>query len=202
MDFILPILTRRGDDQKAWKAFKKQGDIIYEKVQVLRQSQRDETDQQLDAYRDIIKAIALLAKTAGDLAGADHQFSELQASFAQLPELPRQLPEKLLEGIQRDYRNACDQFDNGRSRIIRIRDNQQLDALRQKASLCTRLEALAASASEQQLQAISQQWDSIELHNPGLSQRIEARRDSAHTNMDRDGSPRKGACFVFDSRSW
>ena len=179
-------VTRRGEDQKAWKAFKKQGDIIYNKVQELRQSQRDETDQQLDAYRGIIKAIQQLAKTANDLAEADHQFSELEASFGQLPELPRQLPEKLLEGIQRDYRKACDQFDNGRSRIIKGRHNQQLDALRQKASLCTRLEALAASASEQQLQEISQQWDSIELHNPGLSQRIEARRDSALTYMDRD----------------
>ncbi|MFC1560789.1 DUF349 domain-containing protein, partial [Pseudomonadota bacterium] len=179
-------VTRRGDDQKAWKAFKKQGDIIYNKVQELRQSQRNETDQQLDAYRGIIKAIQQLAKTANDLAEADHQFSELQASFAQLPELPRQLPEKLLEGIQRDYRKACDQFDNGRSRIIKGRHNQQLDALRQKASLCTRLEALAASASEQQLQEISQQWDSIELHNPELSQRIEARRASALTDIDRD----------------
>ena len=179
-------VTRRGEDQKAWKAFKKQGDIIYNKVQELRQSQRDETDQQLDAYRGIIKAIQQLAKTANDLAEADHQFSELEASYSQLPELPRQLPEKLLEGILRDYRNACDQFDNGRSRIIKGRHNQQLDALRQKASLCTRLEALAASASKQQLQEISQQWDSIELHNPGLSQRIEARRDSAQSDMDRD----------------
>jgi ribosome-binding protein aMBF1 (putative translation factor) len=179
-------VTRRGEDQKAWKAFKKQGDIIYNKVQELRQSQRAETDQQLDAYRDIIKAILQLAKTANDLAEADHQFSELEASFGQLPELPRQLPEKLLEGIQRDYRNACDQFDNGRSRIIKGRHNQQLDGLRQKASLCTRLEALAASAPEQQLQEISQQWDAIELHNPGLLQRIEARRDSAQSDMDRN----------------
>ena len=179
-------VTRRGEDQKAWKAFKKQGDIIYNKVQELRRSQRDETDQQLDAYRGIIKAIQQLAKTADDLAEADHQFSELQASYSQLPELPRQLPEKLLGGIDRDYRQACDQFDLCRSRIIKGRHNQQLDALRQKASLCTRLEALAASASEQQLQEISQQWDAIELHNPGLSQRIEARRDSAHTDMDRE----------------
>ena len=179
-------VTRRGEDQKAWKAFKKQGDIIYNKVQELRQGQRNETDQQLDAYRGIIKAIQQLAKTANDLAESDHQFSELEASFTQLPELPRQLPEKLLEGIQRDYRKACDQFDNGRSRILKGRQNQQLDGLRQKANLCTQLEALAASASEQQLQEISQQWDSIELHNPGLSQRIEARRDSALTDMDRD----------------
>ncbi|MFT5597799.1 MAG: exonuclease SbcC [Chitinophagales bacterium] len=179
-------VTRRGEDQKAWKAFKKQGDIVYNKVQALRQSQRDETDQQLDAYRDIIKAIGQLAKSVNDLAETDHQFSELQTSYSQLPELPQLLPEKLLEGIQRDYRNACDQFDNCRSRIIKGRHNQQLDGLRQKASLCTQLEALAASASEQQLQEIFKQWDSIELHNPGLSQRIVARRESAQTDMNRD----------------
>ena len=78
------------------------------------------------------KQLQQLAQTANDLAEADHQFSELQVSYSQLPELPRQLPEKLLEGIQRDYRNACDQFDNGRSRIIKGRHNQQLDALRPK----------------------------------------------------------------------
>jgi hypothetical protein len=193
-------VTRRGEDQKAWKAFKKQGDIVYNKVQALRQSQRDETDQQLDAYRDIIKAIGQLAKSVNDLAETDHQFSELQTSYSQLPELPQLLPEKLLEGIQRDYRNACDQFDNCRSRIIKGRHNQQLDGLRQKASLCTQLEALAASASEQQLQEIFKQWDSIELHNPGLSQRIVARRESAQTDMNRDAitSERRMLCIRLE----
>lgn len=178
-------VTRRGEDQKAWKAFKKQGDITYDKIQTLRQSQRDETDQQLNDYRGIIKAIRQLAKKANDLAEADHQFSELQTSYSGLPGLPRQLPEKLLEGLQRDYRNACHQFDTCRARIMKDKHNQQLDALRQKASLCTRLEALAASASEQQLLEISQQWDSIDLHNSGLSQRIDARRESANTDIDR-----------------
>ncbi|MFT5506454.1 MAG: exonuclease SbcC, partial [Gammaproteobacteria bacterium] len=148
-------ITRRSEDQKAWKAFKKQGDIIYNKIQELRQGQRAETDQQLDAYRDIIKSIQQLAKTANDLATADHQYSELQANYNALPELPHQLPEKLVEDLQRDYQKACDQFDNGRSRIIKGKHNQQLDALRQKASLCARMEALAESASEQELQEIS-----------------------------------------------
>ncbi|MFT5502819.1 MAG: exonuclease SbcC [Gammaproteobacteria bacterium] len=193
-------VTRRGEDQKAWKVFKKQGDIVYNKVQELRQSQRNETDQQLDAYRNIIKSIQQLAKTANDLAAADHQFSELQTSYDALPELPQQLPEKLLEDIQRDYHKACDQFDNGRSRIIKGRHNRQHDALRQKASLCTQLEALAATASEQQLQEISQQWDAIELHNAGLSQRIEARRASAQSDIDRDvtGAERRMLCIRLE----
>ena len=193
-------VTRRGEDQKAWKTFKKQSDIVYDNVQALRQTQRDETDQQLDAYRNIIKAIGQLAKSANDLVEADHQFSELKASYRELPELPQKLPEKLLEGIQRDYRNACDQLDNCRSRIIKSRQNQQLDGLRQKASLCTQLEALAATATEQQLLEISEQWDSIELHNSGLLQRIEARRDSASTDMDRDAitAERRMLCIQLE----
>lgn len=193
-------VTRRGEDQKAWKLFKKQGDIVYNKVQELRQGQRDETDQQLNAYREIIKAIQHLARTANDLADADQQFSELQANYKALPELPPQLPEKLLEGIDRDYRKACDQFDLCHSRIIKSRHNQQHEALRQKASLCTRLEALAASASEQQLQEISQQWDSIELHDSALLRRIEERRTSAQSDIDREviGTERRLLCIRLE----
>lgn len=181
-------VIRRGDDQKAWKAFKQHSDIIYNKVQALRQAQRNETDQQLDAYRDIIKAITQLATVVIDLAEADSQFSALQARYSELPELPRLLPEKLLEGIQRDYFNACNQFDKGRSRIKKGKHNQQLDVLRQKARLCTQLESMATSPlpSEQQLQEIDQQWDSLELHSSALLHRIEARRKSAQSDIDRD----------------
>ncbi|MCP4485916.1 MAG: DUF349 domain-containing protein [Gammaproteobacteria bacterium] len=179
-------VTRRGEDQKAWKLFKEQGDIVYTKVQGLRREQRNESDAQLNAYREIIKAIQHLACTAKDLAEADQQYSALQAKYNALPELPPQLPEKLQQGIQRDYRNACDQFDQCHTRIIKSRHNQQLDALRQKAELCTRLEALAASATEIQKQEITQQWDSIELHDAALSRRIEARRASAETDQDRE----------------
>ncbi len=193
-------VTRRGEDQKAWKLFKKQGDVVYNKVQALRQGKRDETDQHLNAYREIIKAIQHLAKTANDLAEADQQFAELQANYKALPELPPQLPEKLLEGIDRDYRKACDQFDLCHSRIIKSRHNQQHEALRQKASLCTQLEALAASASEQQWQEISQQWDSIELHDSALLRRIEARRTSAQSDIDREaiGAERRLLCIRLE----
>jgi hypothetical protein len=181
-------ITRRNQDQKAWTVFKKLGDQIYNKVQELRQEQRDKTDQQLNVYRDAIKEIQTLAKTATELSEADHKFSELQASYAELPDLtklPQQLPEKLIEGIQRDYRNACAQFDECHTRIISSMRKQQLDALRRKAELCTQLEALGESPAQQQLEQIEQQWEAIELHDAELSRRIEARRESAQTVIDR-----------------
>jgi len=188
-------VTRRKDDQKAWTEFKKQGDQVFNQIKEIRQGQRDETDQQLNAYREIIKAIQGLAKTATELSEADQQFSALQVSYDELPELPQQLPEKMTEGIQRDYRNACSQFDECHVRIIGSNHKRQLDALRRKANLCTQLEAhftahLGESPEQQQLEQkqleqIAQQWDSIELDDLELSSRIEARRKTSETLIDR-----------------
>ena len=193
-------VTRRNQDQKAWAAFKKQGDIVYNKVQELRQEQRSEIDQQLNAYREIIKDIKKLATTANDLAESDRQFSNLQTNYAALPELPRHLPEKLVAGIRRDYRDACDQYDNSHSRIIENRHNRQIDALRLKADICAQQEALGLSPSEQQLQELSQQWDSIELQNLELSRRIEARRNQAQSAIDRAaiGAERRLLCIQLE----
>ena len=193
-------VTRRKQDQKAWAAFKKQGDIVYNKVQELRREQRDETDQQLNAYRKVIQDIQTLAKTASDPDESDRQFSILQANYASLPELPRHLPEKLAAGIQRDYRNACDQYDNRHSRIIKDRNKQEIDALRSKADICAQLEALGPSPTDHYQQELSRQWDSIELKNRELSRRIEARRNKAQSSSDRAaiGAERRMLCIKLE----
>ena len=228
-------ITKRNQDQKAWTKFKKQGDLVFKKVQELRHGQKEKTDQQVNAYRDIIKDIQQLARTAKNLAEADQLFSALQAKYAELPELPLpethgaeskgpdsyrsesprsvphrpeprrhlapgQLPEKLAVGIQRDYRKACDQFDECRSRIINNNHAQQIDALRQKADLCLLQEALGESPPAEKLQEISQQWDAIELHDAVLSRRIEKRRNSAQAASDRVaiGAERRMLCLQLE----
>ena len=223
-------ITKRNQDQKAWTQFKKQGDLVYQKVQQLHHVEKEKTDQQINAYRDIIKDIQQLASTAKDLAEADQLFSALQAKYAELPELqlpethgaeskgpdsyrseshrteprrhlaPGQLPEKLAEGIQRDYRKACDQFDECRSRIINNKHAQQIDALRQKVDLCLLQEALGESPPAEKLQEISQQWDAIELHDAALSRRIEQRRNAAQAAVDRVsiGEERRMLCLQLE----
>lgn len=178
-------VTRRNQDQKAWREFKEQGDIVYNKVQELRQGQRNETDQQLNAYRGIIKEIQQLAKTARNMTEADQQFSKLRISYAELPELPTQLSEKLIDGIQHDYGKACDQYQASHSRMTKNRRNQEIESLRLKADLCVRLEALGSLVSEAELKEISQQWDSIALSSNDLSRRIEARRSTAQSDLNR-----------------
>ena len=223
-------ITNRNKDQKAWVEFKKQGDLVFNKVQELRHGNKEKTDQQVNAYRDIIKEIQQLARSAKNLAEADQHFSALQAKYAELPELPLpetegadskgpdsyrseshrpeprrhltpgQLPEKLAVGIQRDYRKACDQFDECRSRIINNKHAQQIDALRQKADLCVLQEALGESPPAEKLEEISQQWDAIELHDAALSRRIEQRRNAAQTAVDRVaiGEERRMLCLQLE----
>ena len=80
------------------------------------------------------------------------------------------------------------------------RHRQQIDALRAKADICARLEALGSSPSEQQLQELSRQWDSIELENVELSRRIEARRNQAQTAIDKAaiGEERRMLCIKLE----
>lgn len=193
-------ITKRNADQKAWKEFKKQGDLVFNNIQALRKGHRDEVDQQLNAYRAIIKEIQKLAKTAKDLSQSDQQFAELQTQYTELPELPENLPEKLIKGIEQDYRKACDQFDNSHTRIINNMHNQQIDALRKKADLCAQLEALGESPADEALQKISLQWDEIELKDTQLSKRIEARKDAAQKPVDHDeiGAQRRMLCIKLE----
>jgi DNA repair protein SbcC/Rad50 len=182
-------ITRRKQDQQSWDEFKKYGDMVYNKVRAQRQEKRDASNQQINAYREIIKEIKKLASKATDLAEADHQFEALQASYSELPrlhlpDLSAQQLEKQHEDLQREYQNACDQFDDCRSRIIDNMHDQQIDALRRKAALCTKLEALGASPSTEALEQISRQWQAIELHDTALSRRIEARKNSVHESID------------------
>ena len=141
-----------------------------------------------------------MASTANDQGEAVQQFSILQENFAALPELPPQLPEKLADGIQRDYRKACDQYDNSRSQIIKTRHSKQIEMLRMKADLCAQQEALGASPSETQLMEISRQWDAIELLDAEYSRRIEARRDTAQSAIDRVeiGAKRRMLCIQLE----
>jgi exonuclease SbcC len=192
--------VKRNQEERAWTKFKKQTDLVYSKLQELRQEKRGATELQLGAYGKLVKDIHQLAGTAQDLIEADRQFAALEAQYNALPELPVQLPEKLREGIQRDYRNACRQFSESRSRIINNLHANRIKALRQKADLCVRLEALGKSPSEEALREVAQQWDAIELNDAALSRRIEARRNSAQADTDRMaiGEERRMLCIKLE----
>jgi hypothetical protein len=193
-------ITKRNADQKVWKEFKKQGDIVFNNVQAIRKEQRNEVDQQLDAYRSIIRQINSLAKSARELSQSSQEFTQLQSQYAELPELPENLPEKLTKGIQQDYGKACEQYDMAHQRIMNKKHNEQIDALRQKAELCAQLESLGESASDDEVEKIALQWNDIELKDTQLEKRIETRRKAAQKPANREdiGTQRRMLCIQLE----
>ncbi len=193
-------ITRRKQDQKAWVEFKSHCDTVYNEMKSLRRSVREVNDQKLNSYRRIIQQIQKLAKNASNLAKADHQFRELQDEYHQLPELPEQIPQTLIDGIRRDFVKACGQYEKRQQQIEGNQQLQQIQALREKAGLCEQLEANNLSSCRVNLEQIAEQWQAIVLDNPALDKRIELRRESTGSDLDRAeiGVERRMLCIRLE----
>jgi hypothetical protein len=192
-------ITRRKDDQKAWKKFKKATDNVYEKIQGIRKAKRAEEDEHLNGYRNIIRGINKLAKSSKDLADADSNFERLQKDYQELPPLPRGLPEKLVEGIAKDYKRACTELNKARERIIQKNKSRALDNLAEKATLCSKLEAIAVNGSEEDKTELRQKLDSIEITDNELRKRFDKRLASvADTDRSQATEVRKLMCIDLE----
>ena len=185
-------ITRRKEDQTAWKRFKSATDNVFEKIQGVRKAKRTDEDAQLQGYRQIIRQIQELAKTATDLAEADTTFDRLKVEYKELPALPRGLPEKLIKAIESDFQRASDAFGKARDRIKKAGRTAALDALAKKAMLCADLEKLGAGAPLKKIEQIQNALSDIEINDRSLNQRFEKRLAAA---LDSD-SDRKEASQV------
>ena len=179
-------ITKRKDDQKAWEAFKQATDAVFEKIQGQRKAKRAKEDEQLKPYRDVVKAIQQLSRTAKSLADADSNFSKLQSDHDALPPMPHGLPEKVIEGIKKDYQRACSDFNKTRERIVQKKKHQALDNLATKAALCNTYESLALSASQVELDDLKAQMDALEISDNELRKRFDKRLAVAK-DTDRTG---------------
>jgi len=171
-------VTRRKQDQEAWKLFKAAGDRLYENVKSLRNEKRANEDEQIGAYRDIIKQIYALAKSATNLAEADTRFDELSESYASLPPLPKNLPEKLINRLESDFRRAGEDFSKTHDRIIQASKDNVLNALGEKATLCGQLEAAISQGNTAAISELEQTLEQLEISDKALEKRFESRLNS------------------------
>jgi exonuclease SbcC len=168
-------VTRRKQDQAAWENFKKASDQVYEKIQGVRNVKRAVEDDKINAYRDISRAIQQLAKTAKNLAEADSTFDQLQADYQALPPLPVNLPEKLIKGVESDFRRSSDAFNKARDRIKKSGRAKIFDALANKATLCGQLEAAAIKGDAIAIEELQGAIEDIVISNKELHTRFEQR---------------------------
>jgi hypothetical protein len=196
-------ITRRKQDQHAWNKFKKVSDKVYQKIKGLRDKKRAVENEQIQAYRSVCNAIHALAKSAKELADADHAFQQLQTDHDTLPPLPRELPEKLVKGVSADYRRACDAFTKARTRIIKRGQSQELDSLAQKAALCEKLEFMYCEPETEQTESakteLRQSIEEIKISNSQINQRFEKRLSSiAKIDQIKAGDARRRLCIDLE----
>jgi len=192
-------VTRRKQDQAAWKKFKRVTDDVFNKIQNLRQAKRDDQDAQLQGYRQIINDIQNLAKTANNLADADSRFDQLQAAYKELPSLPKDLPDKLVERLASDLQRADDTYSRARDRIIKAQHQEGLNALAKKAALCTQLEQLDSNATEEEKQRLKDSIKEIQITNRDLAKRFEERLAAAlDSNRQQANDTRKRICIELE----
>ncbi|NND00113.1 MAG: DUF349 domain-containing protein [Gammaproteobacteria bacterium] len=190
-------VTRRKQDQLAWKKFKKLTDSVYQKIQQLRKSKRAEENAQLNPHRQIIRKIKSLAKSATELAEADSAFTSLETDYQALPALPSNVAEKITAGLKSDYRRACDAYSTARDRLRKAGRARMANALQKKAGLCAELEQLGANASPQSIEKLQHAIAEIEIPDKELSRRFNQRVEVA-LDSDRSAAARARQLVCID----
>ena len=172
-------VTRRQQDQAAWKHFKAAGDRVYENVTAQRNEKRAIEDQQIGAYKGIIKDIHSLAKSATNLAEADPKFEELTERYASLPALPKNLPEKLIERLENDFRRAGEAYSQAHDRLIQASKDEVINTLIKKAELCSQLELAVTKEDASRISELEAALTQIEIADKALDKRFETRLNAA-----------------------
>ena len=175
-------ITRRKQDQTLWKEFKSKSDAVYDRISGLRSERKSQEDEQLEVYRGLTKQILSLAKNAASLAQLDNEFEALQQRYETLPILPKELPEKLLERLESDYRRAATNISTARDKLIENSKRHQLNQLKLKANLCSELEAaINSQANQSDIDSLKTQIDSILIDDKewqsGIQQRLKFSED-------------------------
>ncbi len=170
-------ITRRKQDQEAWTQFRAAGDQVFEKVQDQRNEKRAIENQKINVYKSVIKEIHSLAKSSVSLADADAEFSLLCEKYQALPSLPKELPEKLVERIESDFRRARDAYSQAHDRLIQASRDEVLKKLGEKAELCSLLEASIINSGNN-IGELKRKIDDIILSDKTLEKRFEKRLSS------------------------
>lgn len=124
----------RKNDRKLWNEFNELNGKIFGKHREDQQAQYKAGMAHVDRGREIVKAIRALGRKTSDQE--DKQFQELQDEFQGLAEFP----EKVRRGLVRDFRSACDGYNNKRSDLGKKQEREEINALRKLAVICEQIE--------------------------------------------------------------
>ena len=133
------------------------------------------------------------------MATGDNQFTQLQADYDALPELPTNLPEKLVKNLVVDYQRACETYSKTRQQIIQAGRSKVLETLDKKAQLCAQLEQLDADAPAERAQQLQVALNEITIDDKALEKQIGKRITNAlNCDHQKATDTRKRLCIDLE----
>ena len=190
-------ITRRKQDQDAWAKFRKASDALFDRVKAARDENRKQQDSEIAAYTEITQKINSLAKTADNIAVADPAYEQLCNSFNNLPGLPKNLPERLLERVENNFQRAQANYSKARDRMAEQSLENIFLQLREKADLCSELEHAYFTDKADRANEIENKIESIEIGDSSIEKQLQARLVNAK-NTDRTNANEKRRAMCID----
>lgn len=158
-------VTDRKTDQRLWKAFRAQCDLVFERRDEDSQRQRDTAEASRSAARDVSNKLKHLV--AGK--DIDHaQLRELKSAFAAVA------PESRGDDVAKEFNRQVRQAELVLKEQASASWAEMLDEIRRKANICVRLER-----GELTQEAAEAEWQSTVEVEAGILEKLEARRSAA-----------------------
>jgi hypothetical protein len=126
-------ITHRAADQKLWKEFRSQCDLVFARRDEVRDAQQQQENQQLDAARAVIDELRSLLQQ--DEPVKQDELRQLRSRFKKLK------PEKQGTQLDKEFNKL---FKDAESRIKQqdhADEMQMISELKRKAAICSKLEA-------------------------------------------------------------
>ncbi len=159
-------VTRRSIDQKLWKEFRKNCDMVFERRDRKHTERRQATDEQLNAARALMDR--LKEQLAGDRPIERSDLNQFRKDFNSLD------LDKEAAHLEREFRQLVKEAESVVEQQVRASKQQMIAEMKRKADICARLES--GDIDEAVAEA---GWESDVHLEPELADRLEERRHQA-----------------------
>lgn len=178
-------------EQSAWKQFRAACDVIYNRLQERRNTEKEALTGNKQQAEAICEQIETLCKSEESLAAGQKQYQQARDAFRQVGALP----DKAANALRKRFNNACKQYEQQARALKNKKQYEQQDELLRKTRLCQRLELLAIRAPENSaagVDDIRDAWATDIALPKALQQRLEARFNTAGEALNKKAAGEPG----------
>lgn len=179
-------------EQSAWKQFRAACDVVYNRLQERRNTEKEALTGNKQQAEAICEQIEALCKSEESLAAGQKQYQQARDAFRQVGALP----DKAANFLRKRFNNACKQYEQQTRALKNKKQYEQQDELLRKTRLCQHLELFAIRAAENpsgEVDDVQDAWATDVALPKALQQRLEARFNAAREALNKKTAGEPGA---------